>query len=137
MQKRNISIVLSQPAKCTQRHPPVCDPLWPHYFLSSELLYFEVGQVCGNDMRGFGARVIQMKLPAMQHHKPAQLSRTGIYTHTQTNTQNASGTMFILLIPLTSQLILDFLFFFSLNHMNNNSEHNCFELSIDKINRII
>ncbi len=68
------------------KHTPLCDPLWPHYFLSLELLYFAVGQVGGNDMCGFGASVIEMKLPTMQHHQPAQLSRTGIYI--QKNTQD-------------------------------------------------
>ncbi len=61
------------------KHTPLCDPLWPHYFLSLELLYFAVGQVGGNDMCGFGASVIEMKLPTMQHHQPAQLRCTGIY----------------------------------------------------------
>lgn len=69
----------------THKHTPVCDPLWPHYFLSLELLYFSVGQVGGNDVCSSGVSVIEMELPTMQHHQPTQLIRTGIYI--QKNTQ--------------------------------------------------
>jgi len=85
---KNISIciilcfyILQSAQKKKKSHTPVCDPLWSHYFLSSELLYFAVGQVSGNDMCGFGASVIDMKLPAMQHHQSAQLICTGNCKH--------------------------------------------------------
>lgn len=68
-------------------HTPVCDPLWSHYFLSSKRLYFVVGKVGGNDMCGFGVIVIEMELPTMQHHQPAQLIRTGNCTRKTHNTR--------------------------------------------------
>lgn len=50
---------------------PVSDPLRLDDLLPFEFLDLAVGQIVGDDVGGLGARVVDVELPAVQHHQPA------------------------------------------------------------------